>query len=115
MHDVSARFIILKRIIKRASRTILRSGTSIHDKCLLYDRCVLLFFTGQSNKPLLKPAVIKAEMMQILEEFHIRMQRTYCALKIKHRRELLKLRERRTIRVLIEHIHREKYTLEQQV
>jgi len=70
---------------------------------------------GQFNEPQLKPVVIKAEMRQLLEEFHIRMQRTYCALKIKHRRELLKLRDRRTIRVLVEHIHRGKYTLEQQV
>jgi len=45
----------------------------------------------------------------------MRMQRTYCALKIKHRRELLQLRDRRTIRVLVEQIHRGKYTLEQQV
>lgn len=72
-------------------------------------------FTGQFNEPQLKPVVIKAEMRQLLEEFHIRMQRTYCALKIKHRRELLKLRDRRTIRVLVEHIHGGKYTLEQQV
>jgi len=67
---------------------------------------------GRTNEPQLNPAVIKAEMKQLLEEFHISMQRTYCALRIKHRRQLLTLRERRTIRVLVEHIHRRKYNLE---
>ncbi|XP_078380263.1 uncharacterized protein LOC144663223 [Oculina patagonica] len=68
-----------------------------------------------NNDPQLTPLEIKEEMRQLLEEFHIRMQRTYYALKIKHRRELLKIREKRTLAAFVAQIRRRNYTLEQQV
>lgn len=77
----------------------------------------LLSLTGQPNinDPLLTPVEVKAEMRQLVEAFHIRMQRTYCALKIKHRRELLKIREKRTLAAFVAQIHSREYSLEQRV
>lgn len=83
-----------------------------------FKQCLyLLSLAGQQNinDPLLTPVEVKAEMRQLVEEFHIRMQRTYCALKIKHRRELLKIREKRTLAAFVAQIHSRKYSLEQQV
>ncbi|KAJ7376073.1 hypothetical protein OS493_037078 [Desmophyllum pertusum] len=71
----------------------------------------------QSSHARLNPAVIKAEMRKILDEFHFRIHQTYGALKIKHRRELLehKLRCKRTCGVLVVQIHHKKLFLEEQV
>ncbi|XP_022807115.1 uncharacterized protein LOC111344169 [Stylophora pistillata] len=41
----------------------------------------------------LKREEIRAQMRQLLEEFHGRFQKTYLALKLKHRKELLKVRK----------------------
>lgn len=48
----------------------------------------------------LKPEEIRAQMRQLLEEFHGRFQKTYLALKLKHRKELLKVRQKRTYTLL---------------
>ena len=114
MHDASARFRILTKI-RYAMRNIPHWSSVHNNNTITLKSLFLLFFPGQSNEPQLRPAAFKAELRQLLEVFHIRMQRTYWALKIKHRRELLKLRDRGTIRALVEHIHRGKYTLEQEV
>ncbi|XP_073256620.1 uncharacterized protein [Porites lutea] len=47
------------------------------------------------------PAAVKAELTQVLEEFHSRIKATYFTLKMKHRRELLQFRHRRSASMIV--------------
>lgn len=68
---------------------------------MLTNKLLLWFFVDEQRTQQKGPAAFKAELTQLLEEFHSRIKTTYFTLKMKHRRELLRFRHRRSASMIV--------------